>query len=156
MGFSDNILLWAGRTKTLWTQLHIKEAVRHSVVMTLMYKLVVLTLLLASFSCAGLTDVEIPTPSGNKGAPEQLATLSEQLATFKEGQTTYQEVVAKLGPPASTQALSDGSKFILYTNMGRVFTLVNISFDQKGILKRYTINESQVGVNGGLNNGRPQ
>jgi hypothetical protein len=69
MDFSDNILLRAGRTKTKRTRLRLKEAVKDSIFMPLMKSMVVLTFLMASFSCmttermeelkSGLMDIKI-------------------------------------------------------------------------------------------------
>ncbi len=39
---------------------------------------------------------------------------TEKLAAFKSGETTYSEVVAKLGAPQSTTKQSDGKKIIAY------------------------------------------
>lgn len=92
-----------------------------------------------------------------------------QLTSFKEGVTTYADVVAALGPPASTQSNSDGTRTITYMRMNSNVDAVTFipvvglvagsgkseyqstlfTFDKSGRLKSYTTQGSQACTSGG-------
>lgn len=98
-----------------------------------------------------------------------------QLAQFKQGKTTYDDVVARLGPPNSSSLLPDGSRVIVYTYVqaaARPETFIPIvgglvggadvhsnmvmfQFTSAGILKSYSSNTTQIGSGTNLEAGSP-
>ena len=88
----------------------------------------------------------------------------EQLAALKVGVTTYGEVVAEFGRPATVETASDGSRVIVYTvthTRAKVATFVPVvgmfaggakgsvqidrfEFDAKGVLAKVTASDTTV------------
>lgn len=95
------------------------------------------------------------------------------VATFKSGQTTYQQVVSRLGPPTSEAIAPDGSRVIAYSYVQASArpesfipiigpfvggsdsrsTLVMFRFTSQGVLDSTTSSASQYGVSTGLFSG---
>ena len=97
---------------------------------------------------------------------------SSQAAQFQPGVTTYDQVVAALGPPNNLTQMSDGSRIIVYVNTqtnvhGATFIpivgmfaagadakqqMASFTFDQRGILKTYSTGQTQACSDGGVFN----
>lgn len=88
---------------------------------------------------------------------------AEQVSSLEKGKTTYQEVVAKLGPPTTISQSSDGTMMAAYTysayetspatfipyvgmfaggGTARARTVL-MRFDSSGVLADYTASDSQ-------------
>ncbi len=98
-----------------------------------------------------------------------------QTASFKPGQTTYAEVIAKLGPPTSQTQIGTGQRFISYTyarSAARPETFIPIvgafvggadtqaqsvmfRFDANGVLVDTTSSSHQMGSGTGFMAGPP-
>jgi outer membrane protein assembly factor BamE (lipoprotein component of BamABCDE complex) len=93
-----------------------------------------------------------------------------KLAQFHKGETTYTEVVQKLGRPSQATVLPDGTKVITYTwvsaqarpesfiPIAGAFiggadaenTVVSLTFDGDGILQTYTSTQGSTGTGTGF------
>ena len=89
---------------------------------------------------------------------------TNQVAKFQTGKTTYDQVIAAMGTPASIQTRSDGTKILVYVYTQaapRPATFVPVvglfaggadvkqqsvlfTFDHDGILKDYTTQDTQM------------
>jgi hypothetical protein len=98
-----------------------------------------------------------------------------QLTSFQKGQTTYAQVVARLGSPTSATLLPDGRRMIMYTYVQAQArpesfvpivgafvggadsrsNVVSLTFDQNGVLETYSSTASQYGAGTGLESGNP-
>ena len=95
----------------------------------------------------------------------------KNLQSFKKGETTYSEVVARLGQPTSSTVMADGQRMIMYTYaqaQARPETFIPIVgafgggadyklFERhayvrfwKGVLTQYSSTQSQFGTGTGL------
>jgi len=105
--------------------------------------------------------------------PKGAQVSEQQLASFEKGKTTYAQVVANLGQPTSQTTSSEGSRIATWTyfeSKARASTfipivgpfvggadsrsnVVQMRFDQAGILEGYTDTASQFGSGTGFASG---